>query len=63
MRNEDRKGAQSVAARIVKWQSGLDELDEPGLEELRRDWSAKLIMQPGEESVDAMWSTVVDAHV
>lgn len=58
MRSEDRKRALEVAKRILLFQIGVDDLSNDDLEELKVEWQAMLIPQPGRDEVEAMWNTI-----
>lgn len=56
MRSEDRKRALEVAKKILLFQVGID--DYLDLDELKVEWQAMLIPQPGRNEVDAMWESI-----
>ena len=58
IRSEERKLAQVVAKRIVKWQIGLDELAEDEVPELRKKWESMLLPALKAEKVDELWTTI-----
>jgi DGQHR domain-containing protein len=58
MRSEERKEAMRVAGRILTWLLGLDDLTKSDVEQLKSDWSAKLLPPPGKDVVDEMWKTI-----
>ena len=60
MRNEERKEAVRCGRKIQQWIIGLKELDESGVEELKRFWSSMLIPQLRGEDRDKMWKRVED---
>ena len=60
MRNEERKEAVRCGRRIQQWVIGLEELDESGVDELKRLWSSMLIPPPLSEDRDKMWKRVED---
>jgi DNA sulfur modification protein DndB len=61
IRNEERKPAQVIAKRIVKWQLGLDELAESEIEQLRDDWSAMLLPALDDADKAALWDEIEGA--
>ena len=61
MRNEDRKAAVEVGARLVQWLVGLDALDDEGIEELRTDWMNLLYPEPP-RGADAMWRQLAETR-
>ena len=58
IRNEERKDAQKMTARVLKWQIGLDELSEQQVARLREEW--ELMLQPAlvGEVVDSLWESI-----
>jgi len=58
IRSEDRKPAQDVARRIIKWQLGVDELTEDEIGELRRNWEAMLLPALEENRIGELWEAV-----
>ena len=58
IRNEERKDAQKMATRVLKWQIGLDELSEGQVVRLREEW--ELMLQPAlvGEVVDSLWESI-----
>ena len=58
IRSEERKVAQLVAKRIVKWQIGLDELADNEVSDLRGEWEALLLPALARETTDELWSTI-----
>lgn len=58
MRNEDRKRALDVAERIILFQVGIYDYSIVDLEDLKVEWHAMLIPQPGRDDVDAMWEVI-----
>jgi DGQHR domain-containing protein len=61
IRNEERKDAQTIAKRIVKWQLGLDELAADEIQQLRDDWSRKLLPALDEAAKGALWDEISEA--
>ncbi len=66
MRNEDRKLALEVAARLLRWMACLDALAAADVDMLRRDWLDLLIVHP-ERRADAhelseLWAAVMGAR-
>ena len=59
MRNEDRTRAVRVAVAVLRYQVGLDDLSEDGLNELQTDWDAMLIPRPDRADAVAQWRRVV----
>lgn len=57
MRSEDRAEAVRVARRILMWILG-DELDEDDVEDLKSQWSTRLVPNQPVDQEDAMWSEV-----
>jgi len=62
MRNEDRKRALNVAGAILRYQAGLDDLPEEGLNELRINWDAMLIPRPERAEADAQWELIAGSR-
>ena len=59
MRNEERKEALRASVRLLRYMTGLDELDEDGELELFTFWKALLIRPPEEKTaVEEMWAIV-----
>lgn len=58
IRSEDRRPAQMLAKRIVKWQLGLDELAADEVEELRRDWVPMLLPALREDRRNELWDEI-----
>ena len=58
MRNEDRKAALAIAERLLRWIAGLDDHDETGLEDLRRDWAELLYPAPSLSTIKAEWDRI-----
>jgi len=58
MRNEQRNPAVRCGRIIQQWILGLEELDESGVESLKRDWAGFLIPAQSEEKIDMMWQQV-----
>ena len=58
IRNEERKLAQLVAKRIVKWQIGVDELAEEEVSGLKNDWEALLLPALRRDTVDGLWTNI-----
>lgn len=58
IRSEERQECLKVAMRLMQWQVGLEELAEDEIEELREDWSSKLLPAMKEHVVADMWGQV-----
>ena len=58
MRNEDRKGALSVARQLLLIQIGVLELPDDALADLKTEWHAMLLPRPDRVQVDAMWDAI-----
>jgi DNA sulfur modification protein DndB len=58
MRNEERKEAVRIGQRIQQWILGLDELDDDGVEQLKKDWASRLIPAQRDADIDKMWAEV-----
>lgn len=58
IRNEARKVALDVGERILRWKTGLDDLDEEGVQALKAEWYSMLIPRPTVEEVERTWLTV-----
>ena len=58
VRNEDRKRAVEVGIRILRWQTGVDNLDDNSVDLLKADWYSWLIPAPTEAEVEKAWNTV-----
>ena len=58
IRNEERKDAQKMTTRVLKWQIGLDELSEQEVGRLREEW--ELMLQPAlaGKVVDSLWESI-----
>ena len=61
IRSEDRKAAVEVAADVLRWITGLADLDEGDTEALRGSWRALLYAESKEEDADieALWNEIV----
>ena len=63
IRNEERKAAIEVGARLVQWIVGLDALGSDETEALRKDWLNLLYPEPpSSEEAEEMWSRLVTAR-
>ena len=60
IRNEDRREAQQLCKRIVKWQIGLDRLDTDEVDELREEWEQILLPALDSEVIDQLWTDIED---
>ena len=58
MRGEERAKAVRCGRIIQQWILGLEELDETGVERLKKDWVGFLIPAQSEEESDKMWQQV-----
>ena len=58
MRSEERKEAVRIGQRIQQWVIGLDELDEQGIQDLKDEWSSRLVPALDEKKRDRLWSEV-----
>lgn len=58
IRSEERKPAQDVAKRIVKWQLGLDELASHEVQGLREDWQEMLLPAMEAPKIDELWQEI-----
>lgn len=58
IRNEDRKAAIEVGSQILRWQTGLDSLDENQVNMLKAQWYSMLIPRPTEDQAERQWSVV-----
>ena len=58
MRSEERKAAQTVAKRIVKWQIGLDELADEEIVTLRDSWESMLLPALTPEVIQELWTAI-----
>ena len=58
MRSEQRTEAVRCGRRIQQWVIGLDELDEAGVDDIKKLWTSLLIPQQSEEECDQMWQQV-----
>lgn len=63
IRNEERKAAQILAKRIVKWQIGLDQLAENEVEELKDKWALMLLPALARERIEELWATIEDGAI
>ena len=63
IRSEERKAAQVVARRIVKWQIGLDELAESEILDLRRTWELLLLPALAAEKIDELWTAIEEGVI
>jgi DNA sulfur modification protein DndB len=57
-RNEERKPAMTLAARIVQWQIGLDQLAEEEIEELKSEWKSMLVPALPDHQIDGLWEKI-----
>ena len=63
IRNEDRKPAMTIAARIIQWQIGLDQLAEEEIEELKTEWKAMLLPALTDNQIEGLWEKIEeDVH-
>ena len=63
MRNEDRKLALDLAARLLRWIVHLDALDEDDANTLRGDWKKLLYPEPPQENrIEEMWQEIANAR-
>ncbi|TRZ65695.1 MAG: DGQHR domain-containing protein [Comamonadaceae bacterium] len=60
IRNEDRPKAVNLATRIVMWQIGLDELSEQEIEELKNEWTLKLLPALTDDQIHSLWDSIED---
>jgi DNA sulfur modification protein DndB len=58
MRSEDRKEAIRIGERIQLWMLGIDELDQPEVQDLRMHWAARLIPNQPDDREEEMWTEV-----
>ena len=58
MRNEDRKRALDVAQQILLFQVGIGDYSSMALDDLKVEWQALLMPQPGRDDADAVWKTI-----
>ena len=63
IRSEERKQAQNLAKRTVKWQIGLDELAENEVAELRQDWEQMLLPALPIEQIDELWVAIEEGAI
>ena len=63
IRSEDRKLAQALARRIVRWQLGMDELSEEEIAELRDDWEGLLLPALDADTVNELWEEIESSAV
>ena len=63
IRSEERKQAQNLAKRIVKWQIGLDELAEDEVAELREDWELMLLPALVPEKINELWAAIEEGAI
>ena len=61
IRNEERKLAQNIARRIIKWQLGLYELSPDEIERLRDEWSGMLLPALDDSAIDGLWQDIQSA--
>ena len=59
IRSEERKEVLRIGRRIQQWVMGIDALDDKGIEQLRVDWSTRLIPAQTDEAIEAMWAEVL----
>ena len=60
MRSEDRKSSVEVAADVLRWITGVADLDEGDTEALRGSWRALLYIERKEDAdIEALWEEVV----
>ena len=58
MRSEDRADALRVAGSLVRWLSGLEQLEPRQLTELRNEWQRRLMPAQRNATVEKMWNEV-----
>ena len=59
MRSEDRKAAVEVAVDVLRWITGLADLDEGDIEALRSSWRALLYTESKEDAdIKALWNEI-----
>lgn len=63
IRSEERKNAQRLTLRILKWQIGLDELAEDEIAALRDEWRMMLLPALNPERIDELWGEIEDGIV
>ena len=63
IRSEDRKPAQRLAKRIIKWQIGLDELAEDDVRALRGDWESMLLPALSADRVEELWISIEEGVI
>ncbi len=59
MRQEERPQATAIGQRIQEYLLGIYELEEDGVEELRKDWGSRLIPAQSEQERTEMWEGLV----
>jgi len=63
IRSEERKPAQVMCKRIIRWQLGLDPLDAEEVDDLRREWASLVLPAMAESDVDELWAAIEDGVV
>ena len=58
MRSEGRKQAMKVGERILRMMTGIEDLSEEGMKELKMDWHALLFPKPDKFDVDRWWEAL-----
>jgi hypothetical protein len=61
MRSEGRANAMKVAQELLLWMTGLLDLGDDGVDDLRTRW--EFALYPSGEDVDDMWSSIVETKV
>jgi len=63
IRNEDRAAAQRLGKRILRWQLGIDELDDDEVQELRGVWADMLLPALTDEQKAEAWTQIEGGRV
>lgn len=63
IRSEDRKTATNIAKWIIRWQLGIDELDDNGVSTLRTHWEGMLLPALDDAEIEELWSKITDATI
>ena len=58
VRSEDRKSAIEIGVKVLRWQTGVDTLDDDGVQALKAEWHSMLSPIPATAEVDRAWSSV-----
>ena len=61
MRNEDRKQAILTSKRLLRWTTGVDQLNDREEADLKSNWQARLTL-PAEDHVDELWEEIKVLH-